>query len=102
MHNLYLLVYAELGPLGFFLFLMCILSLWRVPRETFKNLESEFHVKHVYSSRLLSRSLVLYVLLLGVFDHYFWDVPQGIFLFWFVLGVAAASKSVLTNTDYST
>lgn len=100
-HNVYFLIYAELGSVGLFLFFMMIFSLWRVSCETGERSENKFHVKQDIFLERFKNGLILYLLLLGVFDHYLWDIPQGIFLFWLILGVGLASKEVLTNNYYS-
>lgn len=61
-HNVFLLIWAEIGIVGLLLFLGALY--WAAKR-----------------SKLL---LVLFILLL--FDHYLWSLPFGVFLLWGVLG----------------
>ncbi|OGI21875.1 MAG: hypothetical protein A2808_01835 [Candidatus Moranbacteria bacterium RIFCSPHIGHO2_01_FULL_55_24] len=72
-HNFLILVLSELGVLGLGIFLFFILSLWYVPRGTF-------------IEKISARSIILYVGVLGLFDHYLWDIPQGAWLLWLALG----------------
>jgi len=90
-HNLYLLVYTELGVLGFaalgaFLVLLCR-QLWR--RRTQEPL---------VGIGLLS--LVGFVLFIALFDHFFWTLHQGRILWWLFWGVIAAyaTASEVRNT----
>lgn len=64
-HNMYLLVIIELGLVGFFLFLIFLISSYK------KSLNSHFLV--VISTTLL--------LILGLFDHYLLTLQQGQLLF---------------------
>jgi hypothetical protein len=78
-HNLYLLIYAELGIIGAIVFLGLLSSflyrLWR------KSMKIEF-------------ALLIGLLMIAGFDHYFWTLQQGVLMFWFILGgIAHATDS---------
>ncbi|MBI5071400.1 O-antigen ligase family protein [Candidatus Falkowbacteria bacterium] len=66
-HNIYLLILAELGIIGFILWLALIFIL-------IKNLP------------VIRRPLFIMLLFIGLFDHYFWTLYFGIILFWLVFG----------------
>lgn len=74
-HNLYLLIAAETGLSGLFLFLMFVfLILKRISWS---------------DTSFLIVLLTLCFLFLGLFDHYFWAIHQGQLMFWLVLGILA-------------
>lgn len=67
-HNIYLLILAELGIIGFILWLVLIfLLIKKIPITNYQ--------------------LPITILVVGLFDHYLWTLYFGIILFWLVLGV---------------
>lgn len=81
-HNIYLLVFAETGIIGFFLFCLFITAAIR---------------KSLYSAPVF---LVLaQVLLLGLFDHYFVTLQQGQLLFTVFISLAFLSRNSYTVKD---
>lgn len=82
-HNMYLLIYSEVGPIGLILFLIFLVLLIHdfYRRTRFKRL---YH---------FSFFLILAVVLIsGLFDHFFWTIQTGRLLFWLVLGLIASAK----------
>ncbi|MCK5081054.1 MAG: O-antigen ligase family protein, partial [Candidatus Moranbacteria bacterium] len=79
-HNLYLLAWSEIGLIGFVLLILFI----------FKNFQS------IKLSRKNELFLILTgsFLLLGFFDHYFWTLPQGQFIFWLALALLITSGKI--------
>jgi len=65
-----------------------------------------FHVEHILTSSsieysesdkkviisYLFRSLLVTIILIMFFDHYFWDIQQGQLLLWIILALAASKK----------
>lgn len=79
-HNIYLLVFAETGIIGFFLFCLFITAAIR---------------KSLYSAPVF---LVLaQVLLLGLFDHYFVTLQQGQLLFTVFVSLAFLGRNSYTK-----
>lgn len=75
-HNIYLLILAELGILGLVLFILILaLLIWRLAKIV-PSLE-----KTIVFLALLS------VLVISVFDHYFWTLYFGVMMFWIILGL---------------
>ena len=76
-HNVFLLIWSELGIVGLFLFFLFLFKLlWNkknVPRETFSN--------NVYF-----KAILLGLMFIMLFDHYLWDIQQGQILLWMTLG----------------
>ena len=67
-HNIYLLILAELGIIGFILWLVLIfLLIKKIPITNYQ--------------------LPITLLVISLFDHYLWTLYFGIILFWLVLGV---------------
>ncbi|MEK7498258.1 MAG: O-antigen ligase family protein [Patescibacteria group bacterium] len=82
-HNLYLLIAAETGVLGLLAFLAFLVLLFKS------------RMREVFASE---RVLVLFCvvggfLVLGVADHYFWDLEQGITMFWLMLGLVGHKEN---------
>jgi O-antigen ligase len=78
-HNLILLVLAELGILGALsaVLLMVLTFVWLFCSR----------LKERATAKLLEFS-ILSVFFLSLFDHYFWTLQQGLFIFWLVLGLS--------------
>lgn len=77
-HNTFLVVWLELGIAGFFVFIsLFVATLFRL----------FFLVKKEQSPLILmSIGQISTLFILMNFDHYFWTLWPGIFLFWFLLG----------------
>jgi O-antigen ligase len=74
-HNIYLLILAELGIIGLILWLAVVF----------------FIVKKL---PITHYPLLLTFLVIGLFDHYLWTLYFGIILFWLVLGT---KRKILTD-----
>lgn len=75
-HNIYLLVYSEIGVIGFVLFLLFLVGLFcEFIKKT--KLQTLWH----YSFLLVVSS----VLFIGLFDHFLLTIQQGRFVFWLSL-----------------
>ncbi|MFA5359207.1 MAG: O-antigen ligase family protein [Patescibacteria group bacterium] len=72
-HNVFLLVWAEIGVVGFLLFiaplLHCYIANWRR-----RNLET--------------LALLVALIVLMCFDHWLWSLAFGVYLFWGVIGLS--------------
>lgn len=87
-HNLFLLILAELGLIGLATF--CVMLYYLFFRE------SMFHVEHAGADvprgtnlkKIFSQALLLALLFPALTDHYWWDIQQGQLLFWLTLGFA--------------
>ncbi len=85
-HNFYLLIWSEIGLIGFFLLFI-------------------FISKHISSINLsFDNELFLIAfggfLILGIFDHYFWTLPQGQFIFWLALALLVSSGKIRDSVKY--
>jgi len=76
-HNVYLLVLAEIGIFGFLFFISFLLFTFYF---LLKNIKEGKNV--VYKLSLLSALCVMFVL-----DHWWWSLHFGVFLFWFMCGL---------------
>lgn len=79
-HNLYLLIWSEVGFLG-----LLLISVFIIRNIDFKK---SLHQKNTF---LISGGGFL---ILGFFDHYFWTLPQGQFIFWLSLALLASSGKI--------
>lgn len=82
-HNLYLLIWSEIGLIGFLLLFLFIQ----------KNLNS---LQKNPSSKIFILG-ILGFLILCFFDHYFWTLPQGQFIFWLALALLATSGRIRSS-----
>ncbi|PIY75070.1 MAG: hypothetical protein COY85_01340 [Candidatus Portnoybacteria bacterium CG_4_10_14_0_8_um_filter_40_50] len=82
-HNIYLLIAAETGILGLFAFLWFLFKIMRsvyLERKAIKD-------KLAFYSFL---SIVFFLLAIGFFDHFLWDLQQGQLMLWIMLGILAS------------
>ena len=79
-HNIYLLVAAETGLFGLFAFLLFLFLTIRNAWRQRKDLS-------VYCLLFI----IYCLLIIGLFDHFLWDLQQGQVLFWLFLGLLANS-----------
>lgn len=76
-HNLYLLIFSELGIVGFSLFLLLIiLIIW----------EMFIYLKEHRTNKVIFSTIFISLLVLSFFDHWCWTSSFGIFIFWLILG----------------
>jgi hypothetical protein len=119
-HNVFLLIFSEGGLVGLGLFLwfftfIFLKNIKNVPRGTFQALRVDhaqecstwntpimptsqmFHVEHSSNKRkvilsYLFLSLLVVILFIMLFDHYFWDIQQGQLLLWIILALSVSDK----------
>ena len=81
-HNVFLLVWAEIGIFGLICFLVFLFSgfviLWRR-----RNLEA--------------LALLTALIVIMCFDHWLWSLSFGIYLFWLVIGITHTAKLDIRN-----
>jgi len=83
-HNIFLLVWAEIGIFGLILFLLipfitCYV-LWKIGQEGDK---IEFY----------KISLVAAIFIMFLFDHWWWSGHFGLLLFWFIMGLVLKKET---------
>jgi len=108
-HNVYFIVLIEMGVLGFIIFMVIIIEIFRRVYH-FKFTEysglikilKNFHEKSIsqfYKNRLFwflaYATIFLMLLVIMVFDHYLWTLYFGIMLFWLCLGLLLKQISLL-------
>ncbi|MCX6743273.1 MAG: O-antigen ligase family protein [Candidatus Parcubacteria bacterium] len=100
-HNVYVLVAVELGILGFLIFILIIINalrkIWEFKIDynlkllaIFKNFEFK-EIYHFYKNHFFwllgLTGILIAILILMAFDHYFWTMWFGIALWWLCLGL---------------
>jgi len=84
-HNLYLLVLAELGVIGFIIFCLIIFSLfWFLARKIFRG---ETPDDDIVLARVISWLCFIAILIISLVDHYFWSLEFGVVIFWLILAL---------------
>ena len=113
-HNIFLLIWSELGIFGLLLFFWIIWELFQpiqssnVPRGT---IEEKTSVGEIVKSNIILynnysylsteiilihfQGILLGLLFIGLFDHYLWDIWPGQALFWIVMGTITGIKRKL-------
>jgi hypothetical protein len=99
-HNVYLLIWAELGIVGLFLFLAFLWKLFR-KEDCHSGLDPESRKlnKEILKPSLLAgrqvqddninylvyfKATLIAFIFIMLFDHYFWDIQQGEILLWLI------------------
>ncbi len=83
-HNVYLLIFAELGLIGFILFLGIIIMSLRSRPSGSGNLRT--YKNNIFFTANLS------LLIIMLFDHYLWTSHFGLLFFWLIFGLTAKSS----------
>lgn len=79
-HNIYLLVMAELGIVGFFAFIaLLLITIINIMKQA-RRLVTDYYFLGV-------TALFCAMLLVGLFDHYLWTLNFGIMFFWLIMGL---------------
>ncbi len=78
-HNIYLLIFTEIGIFGLFAWVLFVLSLIR-------------SISWRDSWSFIGGSIIIALLIIGVFDHYLWSLHFGILLFWVCAGMNENAK----------
>lgn len=108
-HNVLLLIWAELGLIGLGLF---IIFLWQALKPTIVPPQKQTNCS-TWNNLLLRgrrgtfdgagpeqyfKAILIAFLAISLFDHYFWDIQQGQIMLWIVFGIIAGFKSLKTKT----
>ncbi|EKE21979.1 MAG: hypothetical protein ACD_7C00086G0031 [uncultured bacterium] len=75
-HNVYLLIFAELGAIGFSLFLFIVIFMIYNFIESFKKEDS---------NRVIFSVITVSLLLIALFDHWLWTTHFGVIAFWLLI-----------------
>jgi O-antigen ligase len=80
-HNIYLLIASESGIIALVAFAVILIAVLfnALRRQTF-----------LYFMFAIMLSAILFI---NLFDHYWWTYPPAAYLFWILLGIAAAPKT---------
>lgn len=87
-HNIFILIASEIGILGLIAFVLFLLSLARKSVMRF--------FMHSNFERLFLYVLILnflFLILIGMYDHYFWTLQQGSLMLWISLGLLASAAN---------
>jgi hypothetical protein len=102
-HNVFLLIWSELGLIGLILFIWIIWKILHpkpiVPRGTIGETEVDQSSNHWNGTALIFRSILLGFIFIMLFDHYLWDIQQGQLMLWAMLGVIYGLKRNNNKSD---
>ncbi|MFA5187802.1 MAG: O-antigen ligase family protein [Patescibacteria group bacterium] len=110
-HNVYVLAAVELGILGFIIFVLIIINILRKIWDfkidynlkllaifrNFKSKEIYHHYKNHFFWFLGLTGVLIAILILMAFDHFFWTMWFGIALWWMCLGLWLKGTQINTN-----
>ncbi|MFA7169264.1 MAG: O-antigen ligase family protein [Candidatus Paceibacterota bacterium] len=83
-HNFFLLLFSEVGVIGFILFLGIIFYCIKYSFQKIVSRETILEDKFLKVSLI---SIFVGFVFIGFFDHYFWTIQQGQIIFWMVIGL---------------
>jgi len=82
-HNIYLLILVELGIFGAVIFgLILVLLFWNLIKP-----EGATSTSHLQLEKIIVFLALFSILIIGLFDHYFWSLYFGLMVFWLILGL---------------
>lgn len=87
-HNIYLLIAAEIGILGLLAFLWFLFLIFK---DIYKQKASLSEEDKFAAFQWLF--VIVFLLLVGLADHFFWTLQQGQLMLWMVLGILAGLSS---------
>src|SRR3989344_610013 len=91
-HNVFLLIWSELGLIGLILFLWFLWRIFKFSPFSKGRLERDFYLT------IILKSVVIGFIFIMLFDHYFWDIQQGQILFWLTAGLLVGVNSIGVTT----
>ncbi len=86
-HNVFLLVWSELGMIGLILFILFLFNLLRNEKKIQKNDELLF-----FDSNFIFKGIFIGLTVIMCLDHYLWDIQAGQCLFWLIAGMIVGLK----------
>lgn len=84
-HNVFLLIWSELGIVGLGLFGYWLYSLFTAKAI----LCNDYNVLSMRTSLRYFKGILLGFIFIMLFDHYFWDIQQGSLMLWMTMGFIA-------------
>jgi O-antigen ligase len=89
-HNVYLIIWSELGIIGLALFLLFVYNMFHVEQRDNKNVPRGTLMEQA-SFKYLQAVLIGFLFLM-FWDHYSWDIQQGQAALWIVFGFVTGIK----------
>lgn len=88
-HNVYLLILAEHGLLGFLVFSFFLLIIIKriIYKPSISNLQSQLSTLDPPFSIFIPLIMLLGIFIISFFDHYFWTLQAGQLFFWLTIGL---------------
>jgi O-antigen ligase len=82
-HNMFLLILSEIGIFGFLFWLVLIIYLF---------------IKFFRSQNYLALSIIIFLIIVMMFDHWLWSLHFGVIFWWMVLGICLNFRSLQTDS----
>lgn len=99
-HNVFLLIWSELGLIGLALFIWLLKIMFHVEHFPYSFVPRGIMEKDRKSVRIVLiyfKGILLGLLFIMIFDHYLWDIQQGEIILWIILGLIAGIINVLAE-----
>jgi hypothetical protein len=96
-HNVFLLIWSELGLVGLGIFIWFLWKLFHVEQFGVANeakIVPRGTIEFGYNIGIAFKALIVGFLVIALFDHYLWDIQQGQIMLLMVLGILAANQSI--------
>jgi len=91
-HNIFLLIWSELGIIGLSLFSWFLWRLFKKPKTEIGEcciLENKSNILSSWSLSKYPKAILLGLIFIMLFDHYLWDIQQGSLMLWMTVGFIA-------------
>ena len=93
-HNIFILIASETGTLGLFAFILFIaLLIERAAKNFFTGTIQMQHGRVAFVCVYILLCAVAFMMLISMYDHYFWTIQQGSLMFWITLGLLASNNN---------
>lgn len=101
-HNIFLMIWSELGIIGLGIFIWLLLKMFHVehfislfvPRGTNCTHTTDQNCSALeWNNFVVFQGVLAGLIFIGLFDHYFWDIQQGQILLWIIFGLLAKKCS---------
>ena len=91
-HNIFILIASETGSLGLFAFTLFIaILIERAVKNFFAGSIQNFNDRGNFVCVYTLLCVVAFMMLISMYDHYFWTLQQGSLMFWIALGLLSSS-----------
>jgi len=89
-HNIFLLIWSELGLLGLVIIIWFFWKLFHVEHSSDKS--DKIVPRGTFVLASIAKGILIGFIFIMLFDHYLWDIQQGELMLWMVMGFVAGES----------